>query len=137
MRRPFLVSQYYRRRTQCGLGFRLTDNYKLYINVLFDTYITQVIEVCHKKKLHYLVCIFNYAMGFAVHTYINILSWFFMLYNTTYNMDRQWRLDRSIPFLFWSIWEEMLESVSDFVFSKHYGYRSSGLRGVKRSEKLW
>ena len=34
-------------------------------------------------------------------------------------------------------WEELLQSVSDFIFSKHYGYRSRGLRGVKRSEKLW
>ena len=33
-------------------------------------------------------------------------------------------------------WEELLKSVSDFIFSKHYGYRSRGLRGVKRSEKL-
>ena len=35
-----------------------------------------------------------------------------------------------------SHWEELLKSVSDFIFSKHYGYRSRGLRGVKRSEKL-
>ena len=34
-------------------------------------------------------------------------------------------------------WEELLQSVSDFIFSKHYGYRSRDLRGVKRSEKLW
>ena len=33
-------------------------------------------------------------------------------------------------------WEELLQSVSDFIFSKYYGYRSRGLRGVKRSEKL-
>ena len=28
-------------------------------------------------------------------------------------------------------WEELLQSVSDFIFSKHCGYRSRGLRGVK------
>ena len=32
--------------------------------------------------------------------------------------------------------EELLQSVSGFTFSKHCGYRSRGLRGVKRSEKL-
>ena len=36
-----------------------------------------------------------------------------------------------------SHWEELLQSVSYFIFSKHYGYRSRGLRGVKRSRKLW
>ena len=30
-------------------------------------------------------------------------------------------------------WEELLQSVSDFIFSKYYGYSS---RGLKRSEKL-
>jgi hypothetical protein len=34
----------------------------------------------------------------------------------------------------------LLQSVSNFIFrliiSKHYGYRSRGLRSVKRSEKL-
>ena len=34
-------------------------------------------------------------------------------------------------------WEDLLQSVSDFIFSKHYGYRCRGFRGVKRSEKLW
>ena len=33
-------------------------------------------------------------------------------------------------------WEELLQSVSEFIFSEHYGYRFRGLRGVKRSEKL-
>ena len=34
-------------------------------------------------------------------------------------------------------WEELLQSVSDFTFSKHCGYRSKGVRGVKRPEILW
>ena len=34
-------------------------------------------------------------------------------------------------------WEELLQSVSDFIFSKHCGYRSMGLKVVKRSEILW
>ena len=34
-------------------------------------------------------------------------------------------------------WEELLQSVSDFIFSKHCGYRSRGVRGVKRPEILW
>ena len=34
-------------------------------------------------------------------------------------------------------WEEFLQSVSDFIFSKHCGYRSRGVRGVKRPEILW
>ena len=42
-----------------------------------------------------------------------------------------WLVNTDIPH-----WEELLQSVSDFIFSKHYGYRSRGLRGVKRSEKL-
>ena len=33
-------------------------------------------------------------------------------------------------------WEELLQSVSDFIFSKHCGYRSRSLKGVKRSEIL-
>ena len=33
-------------------------------------------------------------------------------------------------------WEELLKSVSDFIFSKHCGYRSRGVRGVKRPEIL-
>ena len=36
-----------------------------------------------------------------------------------------------------SHWEELLQSVSEFIFSKHCGCRSRGLRGVNRSEKLW
>ena len=39
-----------------------------------------------------------------------------------------------------SHWEELLQFVSNFIFwliiSKHYRYRSRGLRGVKRSEKF-
>ena len=34
-------------------------------------------------------------------------------------------------------WEELLQSVSDFIFSKHCGYRSRGVRGIKRQEILW
>ena len=34
-------------------------------------------------------------------------------------------------------WEELLQSVSDFIFSKHCGYRYRGLNGVKRSDFLW
>ena len=34
-----------------------------------------------------------------------------------------------------SHWNELLQSVSDFIFSKNYGYRSRDLRGVKRPEK--
>ena len=33
-------------------------------------------------------------------------------------------------------WEKLLQSVSDFIFSKHYGCTSRGVRGVKRSEIL-
>ena len=33
-------------------------------------------------------------------------------------------------------WEELLQSVSDFIFSKHYGCTLRGVRGVKRSEIL-
>ena len=106
MSRPFLVSQYYRRRTQCGLGFRLTDNYKLYINVLFDTYITQVIEVCHKKKLHYLVCIFNYAMGFAVHTY-KFITFLLTSFPSTFVILSKWQTIRS---------REMESELSDSVY---------------------
>ena len=36
-----------------------------------------------------------------------------------------------------SHWEELLQSVSDFIFCKHCGYRSRGVRGVKRPEILW
>ena len=34
-------------------------------------------------------------------------------------------------------WEELLKSVSDFIFSKHYGCTPRGVRGVIRSEILW
>ena len=33
-------------------------------------------------------------------------------------------------------WEELFQSVSDFIFSKHCRYRSRGVRGVKRPEIL-
>ena len=36
-----------------------------------------------------------------------------------------------------SHWEELLQSVSDFILSKHCRYRSREIRGVNRSEKLW
>ena len=35
-----------------------------------------------------------------------------------------------------SHWEELPQSVSDFIFSKHYGCTPRGVRGVKRSEIL-
>ena len=34
-------------------------------------------------------------------------------------------------------WEDLLQSVSDFIFSKHYGCIPRGVRGVKRPEILW
>ena len=34
-------------------------------------------------------------------------------------------------------WEELLQSVLDFIYSKHCGYRSRRLKCVKRSVKLW
>ena len=34
-------------------------------------------------------------------------------------------------------WEELLQSVSDFIFCKHYGCTPRGVRGVKRSGILW
>ena len=34
-------------------------------------------------------------------------------------------------------WEELLQSVSDFIFSKHCGCTPRGVRGVKRPEILW
>ena len=36
-----------------------------------------------------------------------------------------------------SHWEELLQSVSDFIFSKHCGCTPRGVRGVKRPEILW
>ena len=33
-------------------------------------------------------------------------------------------------------WEELLQSVSDFIFSKHCGCTPRGVRGVKRPEIL-
>ena len=33
--------------------------------------------------------------------------------------------------------EELLQYVSDFIYSKHCEYKSKGLKGVKRSERLW
>ena len=34
-------------------------------------------------------------------------------------------------------WEELLQSVSDSIFSKHCGCTPRGVRGVKRPEILW
>ena len=34
-------------------------------------------------------------------------------------------------------WEELLQSVSDFIFNKHCGCTPRGVRGVKRPEILW
>ena len=33
-------------------------------------------------------------------------------------------------------WEELLDSVSDFIFSNHCGYTPRGVKGVKRPEIL-
>ena len=34
-------------------------------------------------------------------------------------------------------WEALLQSVSDYIFSKHFRWTPRGVRGVKRSEILW
>ena len=45
---------------------------------------------------------------------------------------------KMITLLFrWTRAEELLQSVSDFIFSKHYGCVPRGVRGVIRSEILW
>jgi len=36
-----------------------------------------------------------------------------------------------------SHWEELLQSISDFIFSKHCRCTPGGVRGVKRPEILW
>ena len=42
----------------------------------------------------------------------------------------------TIPLVYKSHWEESLQSVSDFIFSKHCGCTPRGVRGVKRPEIL-
>ena len=44
---------------------------------------------------------------------------------------------KAFLFLWLSHWEKLLQFVSDFIFSKHYGCTPRGVRGVKRSEILW
>jgi hypothetical protein len=62
---------------------------------------------------------------------IMMLSYYFML--NSINIPLWLRL-LNIRLVHISVtrWEELLQSFSDFIFSKHYGYRSRGLRAHSR-----